>query len=154
MQVVTFHQWHTARLVHQRTEYWNFRLRFSSCYWVDNRFDFRRSLGLPREEREGTRDYFPNNGFETAGNQAKMDVCVTQGFCTNLTLCRLSMIVRVNVVLNRTVVDSDWRFENQSGSHLQSQSELYQLMVLNSGYRFEALRVISIKFLPLTCNAL
>ena len=36
------------------------------------------------------------------------------------------MIVRVNVVLNRTVVvDSDRRFDNLCGSHLQSQSELY-----------------------------
>ena len=32
------------------------------------------------------------------------------------------MIVRVNVVLNRTVVvDSDLRFDNLCGSHLQSQ---------------------------------
>ena len=31
---------------------------------------------------------------------------------------RLSLIVRVNVVLNRTVVvDSDWRFDNLCGSH-------------------------------------
>ena len=38
---------------------------------------------------------------------------------------RLSLIVRVNIVLNRTVVvDSDWRFDNLCGSHLQSQSEL------------------------------
>ena len=38
---------------------------------------------------------------------------------------RLSLIVRVNVVLNRTVVvDSDWRLDNLCGSHLQSQSEL------------------------------
>ena len=38
---------------------------------------------------------------------------------------RLSLIVRVNVVLNRTVVvDSDWPFDNLCGSHLQSQSEL------------------------------
>ena len=38
---------------------------------------------------------------------------------------RLSLILRVNVVLNRTVVvDSDWRFDNLCGSHLQSQSEL------------------------------
>ena len=37
-------------------------------------------------------------------------------------LSRLSMIVRVNVVLNRTVVvDSDLRFDNLCGSHLQSQ---------------------------------
>ena len=41
---------------------------------------------------------------------------------------RLSLIVRVNVVLNRTVIiDSDWRLENLCGSHLQSQSELYRV---------------------------
>ena len=41
---------------------------------------------------------------------------------------RLSLIVRVNVVLNRTVVvDSDCRFDNLCDSHLQSQSELYQV---------------------------
>ena len=41
---------------------------------------------------------------------------------------RLSLIVRVNVVLNRTVVvDSGYRFENLCGSHLQSQSELYHV---------------------------
>ena len=35
---------------------------------------------------------------------------------------RLSLIIRVNVVLNRTVVvDSDWHFDNLCGSHLQSQ---------------------------------
>ena len=35
------------------------------------------------------------------------------------------MIVWVNVVLSRTVaVDSEWRFDNLCGSHLQSQSEL------------------------------
>ena len=40
----------------------------------------------------------------------------------------LSLIVRVNVVLNRTVVvDGDWRFDNLCGSHLQSQSELYRV---------------------------
>ena len=39
---------------------------------------------------------------------------------------RLSMIVRVNVVLNRTVVvDSDWHFNNLCGSHLRSQNEFY-----------------------------
>ena len=37
---------------------------------------------------------------------------------------RLSLIVRVNVVLNRTVaVVTDWRFDNLCGSHLQSQSQ-------------------------------
>ena len=39
---------------------------------------------------------------------------------------RLSLIIQVNVVLNRTaVVDSDRRFNNLYGSHLWSQSELY-----------------------------
>ena len=39
------------------------------------------------------------------------------------------MIVRVNLVLNRTVVvDSDCRFDNLcAGSHLQSQSELFHV---------------------------
>ena len=38
------------------------------------------------------------------------------------------MIVRVNVVLNRTVVvDSDCSFDNLCGSNLQSQSELYHV---------------------------
>ena len=41
---------------------------------------------------------------------------------------RSSLIVRVNVVLNRTVVvNSDWRFDNLCGSHLQSQSKLYHV---------------------------
>ena len=44
-------------------------------------------------------------------------------------ISRLSLIIRVNVVLNRTVVDSDGCFENLSGSHLQRQIELY-----HSGY--------------------
>ena len=40
-------------------------------------------------------------------------------------ISRLTMIVRVNVILNRTVVGNDWRFDNPCSSHLQSQSELY-----------------------------
>ena len=40
----------------------------------------------------------------------------------------MSLIVRVNVVLNRTVVvDSDYPFENLCSGHLQSQSELYHV---------------------------
>ena len=35
-----------------------------------------------------------------------------------------SVIVRVSVVLKRTVGDSDWHFDNLSGSHLQSQSNI------------------------------
>ena len=38
-------------------------------------------------------------------------------------ISRLSLIVRVNVFLNRTVVDSDWLFNNLCGSYLQSQSQ-------------------------------
>ena len=37
------------------------------------------------------------------------------------------MIVRVNVVVNRTVVDTDRRFDNLCGGHLQSKSELYHV---------------------------
>ena len=41
---------------------------------------------------------------------------------------RLSLIVRVNLVLNRTVVvDSDWRFDNLCGSHLQSHLQSFWL---------------------------
>ena len=44
-------------------------------------------------------------------------------------ISRLSMIVRVNVVLNRTVVvDSDSRFDNLCGIHLQGESELYHVI--------------------------
>ena len=40
----------------------------------------------------------------------------------------LSLIVRVNIVLNRAVVvDNDWCFDNLCGSHLHSQSELYHV---------------------------
>ena len=43
--------------------------------------------------------------------------------------CRLSMIVQVNVnvVPNRTDVDSDLCLNNLCGSHCQSQSELYHV---------------------------
>ena len=37
-------------------------------------------------------------------------------------ISRLTLIDRVNIVLNRTVVDSDRRFDNLCGSHLQSQN--------------------------------
>ena len=43
-------------------------------------------------------------------------------------ISKLSLIVRVNVVLNRTVVDSDWCFDNLFGNHLQmSPIELYDV---------------------------
>ena len=37
------------------------------------------------------------------------------------------VIIFMSVVLNRTVVDSDWHFDNLCSSHLQSQSELYHV---------------------------
>ena len=38
-------------------------------------------------------------------------------------ISRWNMIIRVSIILNRTVVvDSDWRFNNLCGSHLQIQS--------------------------------
>ena len=41
---------------------------------------------------------------------------------------RLSLIIQVIIVLNRTVVfESDWRFNNLCNSHLQSQSKLYHI---------------------------
>ena len=40
-------------------------------------------------------------------------------------ICSLcSVIVRVSVVLKRTVGDSDWRFDNLSGRHLQSHCDI------------------------------
>ena len=47
---------------------------------------------------------------------------------------RLNLIVRVNVVLNRTVVvDNDWRFNNLCGSHLQSQRGQNQAITFEFG---------------------
>ena len=41
-------------------------------------------------------------------------------------ISRWNMIIRVSIILNRTVVvDSDCRFDNLCCSHLQRQSELY-----------------------------
>ena len=39
---------------------------------------------------------------------------------SGILISRLSMIVRVNVVLNRTVVDSDWGLDNLCSSQFQS----------------------------------
>ena len=40
------------------------------------------------------------------------------------TKCRLNMTIQVIVLLNRTVVDHNKRFDKLCASHLQSQSEL------------------------------
>ena len=53
-----------------------------------------------------------------------------------------SLIFRVNIVLNRTVVvDSDWRFDNICSSRLQSQSELY-LWLLNWLVNYAAMLLV------------
>ena len=54
------------------------------------------------------------------------EVVFTIYLTTNF-ITRLSRIVRVNVVLNRTVVDGDLCFNNLHGGHLQSQCELYHV---------------------------
>ena len=67
---------------------------------------------------------------------------------------RLKLIVRVNVVLNRTVVvDSDWRFDNLCGSHLQSQrlwsrlSKRQSLSTTTVLFRTRFTRTIKLKLL-------
>ena len=42
-------------------------------------------------------------------------------------ISKLNMIVRVRVVLNMTVDNSERRFKNLCGSHLLRQSELYHI---------------------------
>ena len=56
---------------------------------------------------------------------------------------RSSFIVGMNVVLNRTiVVDSDLRFDNLCGSHLQSQSELYHVLPMVLRWRASRARAL------------
>ena len=56
------------------------------------------------------------------------NVCCERFEARSHFISRLSLIVRVNVVLNRTVVvGSDWRFDKLCSSHLQSQSVLYHV---------------------------
>ena len=47
-------------------------------------------------------------------------------------ISKLSMIVWVNVVLNRIVVDSDWHFDNMCSSYRQSQTEFYHISWLTN----------------------
>ena len=60
------------------------------------------------------------------GREKRAEVVCSNLFCDRFEprshfISRLSMIVRLNVVLNRTVVvDSVGRFDNLCGSHLQS----------------------------------
>ena len=46
-----------------------------------------------------------------------------QGQLNNYKINRLSLIVQVNIVVN--VVDSDWRFDDLCGSHIQSQKQKF-----------------------------
>ena len=65
-----------------------------------------------------------NFSWDLQSPQEKFKTMLMQNFggtTKSIIKSRLSLIVRVNVVLNRTVVvDSDWRFDNLCGSHLQS----------------------------------
>ena len=59
------------------------------------------------------------------GREKRPEVVCSNLFCERFEprshfIIRLSMIVQVNVVLKRTVVDSVGRFDNLCGSHLQS----------------------------------
>ena len=66
----------------------------------------------------GTQGFSLNSSFSLVLNYRTLTVFKS----------RLSLIVRVNVVLNRTVVvDSDRGFDNLCGGHLQSQSDLYHV---------------------------
>ena len=67
-------------------------------------------------------------------SQERFKICPRRiwnvSFTSNIffTKSMLSLIVRVKVVLVRTVVVvSDWRFDNLCRSHLQSQTELYHV---------------------------
>ena len=52
---------------------------------------------------------------------------------TNNQFIRMILIVRVNVVLNRTVVvDSDWRFNNVCGTHFQSHLKMTTAQVVET----------------------
>ena len=63
---------------------------------------------------------------------------------------RLSLIIRVNIVLNRTVfVDSDWRFDNLRGSLLQSQKR-QSLSTKTVLFRTMFIRTIKLKVLLLS----
>ena len=70
--------------------------------------------------------YLNEKGKKKTQNDSMIKVYTGEMLTREIFKSRLNLIVRVNVVLNRTVVvDSDWRFDNLCGSHLQSQSELY-----------------------------
>ena len=51
---------------------------------------------------------------------------------TNHFISRFSKIVRVNAVVNRTVVDSDWCFHNLNGSYLQKTLKLTTAQVVQT----------------------
>ena len=95
-----------------------------------------------REEKPTVRfpysEFVPTRGFKNVVELSKICSqlrplcefdrlgCYCERFEPRSHFKSLSLIVGVNVVLNRTVVaDSDWRFDNLCGSHLQSQSELF-----------------------------
>ena len=68
--------------------------------------------------------------FQHGVLQRSADECLWESKihrCTDALLTWLSMIRRVNVFLNRTLVDRFWSFNNLCGSHLQRPLELYHV---------------------------
>ena len=103
------------------TRVWKKGIEIATSFSMAMKFKYMCHLGHIRSTpilKDLTRTA-PRFQKEALGN-SKMDY--------NSMKSRLNLIVRVNVVLNRTVdVDSDLCFDNLSGSHLQSQSELYHV---------------------------
>ena len=96
-------------------------IEIATSFSMAMKFKYMCHLGYTRSTRilNNLTHTEPRFQKEALGN-SKMDY--------NSMKSRLNLIVRVNVVLNRTVdVDSGLCFDNLCGSHLQSQSELYHV---------------------------
>ena len=94
----------------------------------------RMTQGLCNLSKQVLKGFLAEQAISKADNAdfAQLQKDITEGKEASQTICdyksRLRLTVRVNVVLNRTVVfDSYWHFDNLCGSHLQSQSELYHV---------------------------
>ena len=85
-------------------------------------------------QQKGLHDRYQNRGMRIGVFGFVFSV---KGFNLGVISSRWSVIVRVSVVRSRNFFgESDWRFDNLYGSHVQSESKLVvsrQLMVSNSG---------------------
>ena len=105
---------------------------FPAVWWITIAVSFRRCDWLfppsAREFSPGNRSNYKSTRerVDSKGLYGRWRLHLMGSWPRSHFKSRLSLIVRVNVVLNGTVVvDSDWRFDNLCGSHLQNQSELY-----------------------------